>query len=151
MNQNTDLDVKAIETMVVDWYKALDVHEPMVNILHMLASEGLEMQFPEATLKGVAEFEGWFQGVIRIFFDEEHVVKKTVVVKQEGERDGEYEVEVVVEWKASRWNPPAAYSDRIELDAYQRWVVVKSPETGEPVIKTYIVDRLDYHEGSAML
>ncbi len=143
----SQLTTAEIEEFVRDWYKALDVHVPMVNILPMLADEGLEMQFPEATLHGHAEFEGWYQGVIRIFFDEVHKVK-TVEVSQEGE---DYNLKVVVEWHASVWNPPDAQSSRIILDAYQRWVVRSAPETGKPVVVTYIVDKLDYHEGSAKL
>lgn len=144
MPQLTDSE---INEFVGDWYKALDVHEPMVNILHMLADEGLEMQFPEATLKGKDEFEGWYQGVIRIFFDEIHNVKKVEITPQ----GDDYLLAVVVEWEASVWKPPQDKSERIMLDAYQRWVVRCSPETGKPVIVTYIVDSLEYHEGSAKL
>ena len=136
-----------IRTFVADWYKELDVHAPMVHLLPMLADEELEMQFPEATLKGHAGFEGWYQGVIRIFFDEVHKVKEVKI----GRDDAGYQLVVVVEWQASVWTPPSANSSRIALDAYQRWVVRESPETGKPLIVTYIVDSLDYHEGSAKL
>ena len=143
----TDFSQDQLETFVGDWYRALDVHEPMVNFLWMLADEGLEMQFPEATLHGIAEFEGWYQGVIRIFFDEVHEVKRVAV-----ERAGDaWNLEVVVHWEASLWKPPAARSERVRLDAYQRWVVVANPETGRPAIRTYIVDRLEYMEDSARL
>lgn len=136
-----------IEAFVADWYRALDVHVPMVTVLPMLADEGLEMVFPEATLKGKAEFEGWYQRVIRVFFDEVHTVKE-VKIARAGER---YDLDVLVEWHASVWNPPAAKSERIVLDAYQRWVVRASAATGKPEVVTYIVDRLEYHEGSAKL
>jgi hypothetical protein len=136
-----------IEQFVRDWYGALDEHAPMVDILPMLAEEGLEMQFPEATLRGSVDFEGWYQKVIRIFFDEVHNVKEVGIT-----RDGDdYNLDVVVEWEASVWNPPDAKSSRIMLDASQRWVIRRSPLTGKPVIATYIVDKLDYHEGSAKL
>jgi hypothetical protein len=49
------------------------------------------------------------------------------------------------------WKPPARRSERIMLEAYQRWVVIENPKTGKPAILTYIVDRLDYNEGSAQL
>ncbi len=136
-----------IDQFVRDWYKALDVHAPMVDVLPMLAEEGLEMQFPEATLRGSADFEGWYQKVIRIFFDEVHNVKE-VKISQVGD---DYNLDVLVEWEASVWNPPDAKSSRIMLDAYQRWIVRQSPQSGKPVIAIYIVDKLDYHEGSAKL
>jgi hypothetical protein len=146
-NDMSNFSREELELFVGDWYRALDVHEPMVNFISMLAAEGLEMQFPEATLHGIAQFEGWYQGVIRIFFDEVHIVRD-VKVQRSGD---EYNLDVVVHWEASMWKPPAARSERIMLDAYQHWVVVASPDTGRPTIRTYIVDRLDYRKGSATL
>lgn len=136
----------AIKQMAIDWYKKLDVHAPMVEILPMLADKGLKMKFPEATLSGVAAFEGWYQGVIRIFFDEQHQVKsvKSTI------KGNTATVKIVVRWAASRWRPPAAYSDRIVLDAYQTWEV-KLSDAGTPVVSTYIVDKLVYVKGSAKL
>ncbi|MEW6219604.1 MAG: hypothetical protein AB1634_08740, partial [Thermodesulfobacteriota bacterium] len=136
-----------IKEMAAEWYKKLDVHAPMVEVLPMLAPEGLTMRFPEATLASLAEFEGWYQRVIRIFFDEEHHLKE-VTSRISGDTA---EVHVVVEWHASVWNPPAANSARIKLDADQSWVVKRSPATGKPVIVVYTVNGLNYHEGSARL
>jgi hypothetical protein len=143
----SDFSNEELNKFVVDWYEALDVHAPMVDFLWMLADEGLEMQFPEATLKGIPAFEGWYQGVIRIFFDEVHTVKE-VKIQKDGDK---YNLDVVVHWEASIWKPPARRSERIMLEAYQRWVVIENPKTGKPAILTYIVDRLDYNEGSAQL
>lgn len=140
------MDTATIQKMVRDWYHLLDIHEPMVSILPMLADEGLMMKFPEATLHGKAQFEGWYQGVIRIFFDEVHeVVKADVTYVGEMAR-----VDIIVHWEASAWNPPAARSKRIVLDAYQTWEVVAGPD-GAPQVKTYIVDRLEYAPGSDTL
>lgn len=112
----------------------------------MLINDGLEMVFPEATVYGHAGFEGWFQRVIRIFFDEVHTVKSV-----ESTIDGNTAVsKVVVQWEASVWNAPEAYSKRIKCDAFQTWEIVEGPE-GQPLIAKYIVDGLEYHEGSATL
>ena len=136
-----------VKEMVVDWYRKLDIHAPMVDVLPFLAEEGLEMKFPEATLNSLADFEGWYQRVIRIFFDEVHEVKEITV----GINGDKANVQVVVEWQASVWNPPEANSTRIILDADQTWVVKRSPNTGRPVISAYIVNALNYHSGSAKL
>ena len=136
------MDTATIQKMVRDWYHLLDIHEPMVSILPILADEGLMMKFPEATLHGKAQFEGWYQGVIRIFFDE---VQADVTYVGEMAR-----VDIIVHWEASAWNPPAARSKRIVLDAYQTWEVVAGPD-GAPQVKTYIVDRLEYAPGSDTL
>ena len=136
-----------IQTLATNWYKKLDVHAPLVELLPLVASEGLEMVFPEATLRTQAEFEGWYERVIRIFFDEVHTVKQ---VKSTITGDGAA-VKVVVRWEASVWNPPAAASQRIKLDAYQAWTVVRDCETDQPVITRYTVDELKYDADSAKL
>ncbi|MDD2853109.1 MAG: hypothetical protein PHY09_14585 [Desulfuromonadaceae bacterium] len=141
------LTAQEVKQLAENWYRKLDVHAPMVEVLPMLSEEGLKMIFPEATLTTMAEFEGWYQRVIRIFFDEVHTVKEVT-----SEITGDTaRVNVVVEWQASVWNPPAAVSARIILDAYQSWTVQRSQATGKAVISSYSVDELRYHEGSAQL
>lgn len=147
MGDLSPLTESELSAFAAEWYRKLDVHAPMVELLPMLMDEGLELQFPEATEHGHAGFESWYQRVIRIFFDEVHEVKE-LSADISGDRAN---VKVVVNWEASVWNPPAAKSERIMLDALQRWVVRRSPETHKPVIETYIVDELVYHEGSATL
>jgi hypothetical protein len=144
---NEPLTADEIYKLADDWYKALDVHVPQVDIMPMLATDGVEMVFPEATLTSLAEFEGWYQGVVRIFFDEVHTLKKV-----ESKIDGtEAEVEVVVKWEASRWNPPAANSERLIMDAYQTWRVKRDPDSGKAVITYYRVDKLEPLPGSVPL
>jgi hypothetical protein len=136
-----------VQQLAKDWYGKLDVHVPIAELFPMLLDEGLEMRFPEATVTGWSGFEGWYERVIRIFFDEVHTVKKCDVTVS----DGEATAEIVVKWEASFWNPPEARSQRIVCDAIQTWVVTRSPETGQPVVRTYIVNSIDYYEGSARL
>jgi hypothetical protein len=140
------LNSESIDVFVKDWYKKLDVHAPMVDVLPMLAQEDLVLIFPEATVYGHAGFEGWYQKVIRLFFDEIHTVKE---VSTEISGDSAL-VKVVVLWEASVWNAPEANSKRIMLDAYQTWVVKVNLE-GHLVILKYTVDEIKYHSGSAKL
>ncbi|MFA5262396.1 MAG: hypothetical protein WC378_01125 [Opitutaceae bacterium] len=142
-NSLTPATVKALASQ---WYRLLDVHAPMVDVLPLL-SDAPEMVFPEVTLTTLAGFEGWFQRVIRIFFDEVHTLK-VCDVKIKG---GEARVKVIVEWQASMWNAPDATSKRIRCDADQDWVVRVSPRTGKLVIARYVVNGLSYHPGSAKL
>ena len=138
-----------IHSLAEAWYRALDVHVPMVEIRPMLASNGLEMEVPEGKVTGLAGFEGWYQGVIRIFFDEVHTLKEvSASMDSEG---GQAQVKVLVKWEASRWRSPAAKSERIIMDAYQTWTVTQHTQTGSPVILRYVVDRLEPYEGSAPL
>ncbi|GAB3277745.1 hypothetical protein GCM10027347_51720 [Larkinella harenae] len=139
------LTKEAITSLADVWYKKLDVHAPMVELLPLLADAELEMVFPEATITGWAGFEGWFQRVIRIFFDEVHTLKEVTSTIQ----GDQAEVKVIVQWEASVWNAPEATSKRIVADAYQTWQVKLQGD--QPVITRYVVDDLKYHEGSATL
>jgi len=141
------LNEAEIKQFVEDWYKALDVHAPVDDVAPMVATEGLEMVFPEATLHTVDEFKGWYHAVTHRFFDEVHVVKDTRVTL-EGDRAP---VKVLVNWQARFWNAPDRNSQWLGFDAYQSWVVVRSPQTQKPVIQFYGVDKLDPMEGSASL
>ncbi|MCF8369998.1 MAG: hypothetical protein K9H64_00145 [Bacteroidales bacterium] len=136
---------QSIHEFAVNWYKLLDVHAPQVDFLPLLADKELEMVFPEATITGHAGFEGWFQRVIRIFFDEVHTVKEVSPVISGDSAS----VKVVVQWEASLWNAPEAYSKRIVCDAYQTWEM--KVIAGKLVITKYVVDDIKYHEGSATL
>jgi hypothetical protein len=136
-----------VQAFAEDWYRKLDVHAPLEDFVPLLAEDGVEMVFPEATVTGFEGFKGWYERVIGIFFDEVHTVKEASLT----EAGTQSEVKVVVRWEASVWNPPAPYSDRIILDAYQTWQVKRSPESGKVVITRYVVDSLEYAEGSAKL
>jgi hypothetical protein len=140
------LTEQSIKSFAESWYKLLDVHAPQVDLLPLLDKENLEMVFPEATVFGHAGFEGWYQRVIRIFFDEVHSVKE---VQSEISGDSA-SVKVVVQWEASVWNAPEANSKRIVLDAYQTWDVKLNSED-RLVVSKYTVDEIRYHEGSAKL
>jgi hypothetical protein len=149
MSALAPLTKNEVESMVVDWYRALDVHKPLVDVLQYVSESELEMVFPEATLRSLAEFEGWYQTVIRVFFDEVHTMRElNVSLSPDGSRA---DVKLVVYWEASRWNPPAANSERLMMDAYQTWVVKRSPASGKAVITRYVVDELKLKEGSVPL
>ncbi len=141
------LSESEVADLVKIWYKKLDVHASLLEFLPLLGDDTLEMTFPEATLHGLVDFEKWYERVIRIFFDEVHLLKE-VKINLQGDSA---EVNLIVEWQASVWNPPAAKSERIKLDADQAWVVQRSEKSGDPVIVKYVVNALNYQEGSAKL
>ncbi len=135
-----------IEAFVADWYRKLDIHAPAEELISMVADQ-VEMQFPEGTVRGVEEFRAWYEGVIRLFFDELHTVTRVGIVW----RDDRYRLDVIVNWQARRWNPPAPRSEWIGFDAYQRWEMIASPASGRPVVVRYIVDELRAMPGSQPL
>lgn len=144
----TALSQTEINDFAAKWYHNLDIHVPLEDYKSLLVDEGLTLQFPEGTFTGFDGFSQWYERVIRLFFDEVHTIKEVTLTSVSEEY---VYVKVVVNWQASIWNPPAPKSERIILDAYQTWKVVRSPVSQQPVIATYIVDFMEYAEGSAKL
>ena len=140
------LNETKVRELVGKWYQLLDVHAPEADLVGLLDA-GLEMKLPEGPVHGLAGFRGWYQTVTHAFFDERHVLNE-VNVKLSDDRAN---VDIIVNWQAKRWRPPAAKSESLEFVAAQRWVVVCSASTGEPVVLTYIVDSLTPKPGSGSL
>lgn len=145
MATTTPVSQSTVKKLVDDWYRALDVHAPVEELVPLVASKGLEMYWPEGPTFGVDEFKGWYERVTRTFFDEVHTMKELSIVPRGDEAD----VKLVVNWQARTWTPPDAKSKWLGMDARQTWVVAS--EDGRPVIRKYVVDGLDPMEGSASL
>lgn len=136
----------AVRNAVTRWYRALDRHDDLADLLPALVDDGLEMRFPETTARGHAGFKEWYERVIALFFDEEHTVRDVDVTFTS---PTEATVAVLVNWQARIWNPPAPRSEWLGFDAYQTWTVVW--EDGTVRVRTYTVDSLDPMPGSASL
>jgi SnoaL-like protein len=141
------LTKKSIDQFVEEWYRALDRHERLDSVKDMLVDEGLEMKFPEATVQGHDGFAEWYRRVLHRFFDEEHKVTKVeAAIESAGSRAT---VQVLVNWQAKIWDPPAATSQWLGFDANQTWVVAAT--NSGPRIATYVVNELAPMPGSARL
>lgn len=135
-----------VKKLVNLWFKNLDVHAPLDDVLSLLADENLEMKFPEATLKGKEKFKDWYETVTHKFFDETHELMELNVELNEKHAD----VNMVVNWQAKMWTPPEARSKWLGFNAVQTWVITESNQ-GKLIIQTYIVDSLTPMDGSATL
>lgn len=118
----TEITKDRIDRFVAAWYRALDNHAPIADCNSMLASEGLNIQFPDGDIRDLDSFKTWYDRVTNLFFDENHYVQSV-----EASIDGDSaELDVIVGWQASWWEPPAAKSKRVSLDATQKWIVRRS-------------------------
>jgi hypothetical protein len=108
-----------VHDLAVAWYLALDQHAPIERCYEMLAEEGLVMAFPDGDIKDYASFKVWYDRVTNLFFDENHTVQ-SVEATIEGDQA---KARVVVGWQASWFEPPAAKSKRVSMDAFQDWTV----------------------------
>lgn len=108
------------------------------------------MEFPDGDIHDFAGFKKWYDRVTNLFFDENHYVK-TVKAKITGDQAT---VDVVVGWQASWWEPPAAKSKRVSLDATQRWTVRRSTKNAHALEIAYYnatVEPFKYAPGFAQL
>ncbi len=144
------LNETEIAKFVAAWYVALDVHAPLDEVNAFLADEGLRMSFPDGDIKDLASFKVWYDRVTHLFFDENHNVQ-TVKSQISGEKAT---VDVVVGWQASWFEPPAAKSKRVSMDATQRWEVrrsMKNPHGLEIASYNATVEPFKYAPGFARL
>ena len=127
------------------WYRYLDVHAPLESF-RSLITEDAEFVFPEVTVKGFSGYQGWYDTVVGIFFDEQHTLKIADIQNDSGQ---ECTAHVIVNWHASIWTPPAPLSTRLMMDADQTWTVRRTDE-GLKVAK-YVVNNMTYEPGSCKL
>src|SRR5688500_15406781 len=148
MSTGTPLTQEEIKKFAAAWYYALDIHAPAEECYRLLADEGLNMNFPDGLIHDFATFNKWYDRVINLFFDEIHNVQSVRATLRGTEAD----VEVIVGWQASWFEPPAAKSKRTSMNAIQRWTVRRSQKNVHGVeIVSYIVERFDYAPGFAQL
>ncbi|MFC0547846.1 nuclear transport factor 2 family protein [Kutzneria chonburiensis] len=121
-----------VATFVQQWYDLLSDHEPVERLLPMVADDGLEMAFPERTLRGHADFRDWYVAVGEAFSDQTH----TVELLSSTDNGDTIDIAVTVVWEATN----NADDSRSKFRVNQTWQLVKTA-TG-PVISTYAVGDL---------
>ena len=136
-----------VNELVFKWFRKLDIHDTVEGFLPLLAAEGLEMNLPEGTFKGIEGFTEWHHNIVNKFFDHTHTL---CIVDIEIEEE-KAKVKVVVNWQTKIWNPPDVNSTWLGFDAYQTWIVKKDSQTGKAVIEKYTVDNLEDMLGSGSL
>ena len=114
------LSADNIKAFVAAWFLALDQHVPIADAYKLLADDGLHVQFPDGDITDFDSFKKWYDRVTNLFFDENHNVQSVEIQRAD---ENEAEIIVVVGWQASWWEPPAAKSKRVSMDATQRWIV----------------------------
>ncbi|HEX8433952.1 hypothetical protein [Archangium sp.] len=144
------MTVDQIRGFAAAWYLALDQHAPLGHTASFLAERGLHMRFPDGDIRDFDSFKRWYERVTHLFFDENHSINDLVVTFHEEEA----EVRIVVGWQASWFEPPAAKSKRVSLDATQLWRVRPSTRNAhglEIVSYEAMVEPFQYAPGFARL
>jgi hypothetical protein len=138
MTRNAALTQGEVQDLVHTWFRRITDKADLPDMLALLSAEGLEMVFPERTLRSHADFADWYAGVTKLFFDQVHELKFVAVDLDEARAA----VTLVVNWQARTWTPPAAYSEWQGAYVHQAWTVQRDPGSGRPVIATYRVGDL---------
>ena len=138
MGNGAGLTEAEVAALVEEWYLGkLDAHAPADDVVALLAEEGLEMVFPEATVRTVDGFRRLYAQWVGTYFDEVHAIEDLRIAIAGDRAD----IAVVVRWQRRTWRPPAPRSEWRGFVAEQTWEVVRAARTGRPVIRRYAVDR----------
>ena len=71
----TPLTQEEIRAMADEWFKLLDEHARQVYLMPFL-DENVVQAWPDYDVQNIADFEGWYQRALRLFFDEVHTIKE---------------------------------------------------------------------------
>lgn len=124
-----------VAAFVQHWYDILSSHEPVEDLLPHVIDDGLEMAFPERTLRSHADFRDWYAAVGESFGPQSHIVEKL----RTHEHDGLVDVEVTVVWTAKNLSDGSVSALRID----QTWQLVREGVDGALRIRTYHVGALN--------
>ena len=124
-----------IDSFIQIWFQGLDEHIAVERMLPLIAEEGLEMVFPEQTLRSHADFRSWYAMVGESFTDQDHAVEE---ISSRPKGDG-VALDVIVVWRAVHKSD----GEGLAMRANQSWLLDRSPETGDLRIVTYHVHSLD--------
>ena len=129
--RNNKFNENEIIGFVYQVYAMYDRHVPVERFLPFLAPKGLEMRFPETTLRSHADFKRWYAGIGKTIASNTHTlesVKGTVL------GGGRYQAEIVGVWQAE-----SKKGEYIVFRFRQRWNLVDGPGK-QPLIQTYVVE-----------
>jgi hypothetical protein len=87
-----------VEAFVKTWFALLDRNAPVAKYLPLIDDKGLEMAFPERTLRSHADFTDWYAGILRTIKVAKHTLELVEVKALDAKR---FEVHVIVLWEAT--------------------------------------------------
>lgn len=111
-----------LELFVRDWFRGFDENVPVEHFLDRLMDGGLEMRFPEATLRSHRAFRIWYAGILRTVARAHHDLRQVRITARDATT---YEVDLEVLWEATTTSGVA-----LRFLAHQVWEL---RDTGEPM------------------
>jgi hypothetical protein len=131
--QQNRFNENAIKSFVYHVFALYDKHEDVSKFLALLSDGGLEMRFPETTLRSKEDFKKWYAGIGDSIQSNTHQLEK-LGVKILG--NGKYEVDLIVLWQAL-----TKENEYIKFRAHQIWLLRDAEEDSPwPQIVHYVVE-----------
>jgi hypothetical protein len=126
-----------VKKFVRQWFRKLDVHPHVEEMLPWVADEKLVMKMPdrEEPFYRHEGFKEWYQGAEK-FFDQVHTIKGLKITHTQDTA----KVEVILQWQRSVSAAPDAERERLGFFVAQTWELERSPQTQEFLIVTYKID-----------
>jgi hypothetical protein len=134
MMSNRSVSEAEVKQFILDWYRKLDVHPPVEEMLDLVADEQLVMRMPERTFHGHDGFKTWYQSVDQ-FRDQSHTVKALKIVDDQSTAT----VKVITRWKRSD-SCAANPETRLTFYAAQTWTIERWSTAEKLRIVAYNVD-----------
>jgi quinol monooxygenase YgiN len=114
--------------LVRDWFGKLSAHAPVRQVLPMLVTDGLVMEFPEGTLTSDAEFRKWYARIGNAYYGQSYELEYLEATEVPGSLA--VDLELTVLWKVRRTGDGASLAFRTR----QSWRIVRCPKTGQALI-----------------
>lgn len=130
-NQYGENDIKSFVYHIFSMY---DYHVPVTRFYPYLVDSGLEMQFPEGTLRSYTDFQHWYDvSVGKHIKNNTHTIEDLHVTVQGNET---YQVDLVVWWQAE-----TIEENYLSYRFRQTWTIVECGDTLK--IQRYIVRQVN--------
>ncbi|MEV7418440.1 hypothetical protein [Streptomyces sp. NPDC089919] len=117
-----------------EWFDKLSRHDPVEEMLPFVADAGLDMAFPERTLRSHADFRDWYAVVGEAFADQSHDIER-LEFRPAADDVEAVDVAVTVVWRAKNTADGSLTAVRVD----QQWRLAMRPGAVLPVITTYRV------------
>lgn len=130
--------------LIREWGRRHDEHLGLAGFMDILVEDGLVLKFGENEWHGYAGFEA-HQKLKAKFFDEAHVYDENAWEIEVA--DNETRARSKMMWECRTREGDAPRSRHLCADLDHRWVLVRCPRRGQPVIQFHECLSLEYRPG----
>ena len=128
--QDKGYNLNEIKSFVYKWFSLFDRNAPTDEFIARTVDQGLEMAFPERTLRSHNDFRDWYGGILENIKKASHDVSDLQVTQ---ESPTQFAVSLRVHWQAT-----TTTGEELSMHVRQEWTVIDDGGPS-PRVKRYIV------------